>query len=77
MGSRNETTEGKQTTMKRNRLSLPILGWALLTAFSLFAPAEPLGPAFNYQGRLADGANAPTGLYDVQFSLHYTRDGGH
>lgn len=24
----------------------------------------PLGPAFTYQGRLNDGANAVTGIYD-------------
>lgn len=47
------------------------LGTAL-TCLPLLNPqlsAAPLGTAFTYQGRLADGANAATGLYDFGFSV--------
>jgi hypothetical protein len=47
------------------------LGTALtcLPPFSPQLSAAPLGTAFTYQGRLADGANAATGLYDFSFSV--------
>ena len=31
---------------------------------------SPLGTAFNYQGRLADGGNPANGSYDLKFTLY-------
>src|SRR5207244_10705976 len=38
--------------------------------------AAPLGPAFTYQGRLADSGSPATGNYDLQFSLRDAANGG-
>jgi hypothetical protein len=40
------------------------------------ACADPLGTAFTYQGRLQDGTNAATGLYDLSFALYDAASGG-
>ena len=42
---------------------------ALLGSAGTFATAAPLGTAFTYQGRLTDGTNTPSGLYDFSFTL--------
>ncbi len=31
--------------------------------------ASPLGTAFSYQGRLADGGNPANGIFDFRFSI--------
>ena len=38
--------------------------------------ASPLGTAFTYQGRLADGTNAANNLYDLDFALFEVPTGG-
>ena len=38
--------------------------------------AAPLGTAFTYQGKLADGGQPANGLYDFQFALHDAVTGG-
>ena len=40
---------------------------ALIVLFPVFASAQ--GSAFNFQGRLNDGANPANGAYDLQFRL--------
>ena len=55
--------------------SKTLLGIWLGTALACLSPlnpqlsAAPMGTAFTYQGRLADGANAATGLFDFSFSV--------
>jgi hypothetical protein len=46
------------------RLALTVIAFA-----APFAIAAPLGTAFTYQGRLATGSAAATGLFDFEFSL--------
>jgi hypothetical protein len=48
----------------------------LLLAVASSLQAAPMGTAFNYQGKLSDGTNAVTGLYDFQFSLWDAVSGG-
>ena len=40
------------------------------------APAETLGTAFTYQGRLVDAGNPASGVYDFQFRLYDAASGG-
>src|SRR5258707_6501771 len=40
----------------------------LLTSIARSAFAQ--GTAFSYQGRLSDGANPATGIYDLQFAIY-------
>ena len=42
---------------------------SLLALVTIQSSAAPLGTAFTYQGHLTDATNAPTGNYDVRFSL--------
>jgi hypothetical protein len=53
---------------------------ALASAFSLqpsaLLLAAPLGAAFTYQGRLNDGGNPATGIYDFRFTYHDAASGG-
>jgi len=48
------------------RLSLAVL---LAAAIAVPAAAAPIGSAFTYQGYLLDNGVAPTGAYDLRFSL--------
>ena len=52
---------------------------ALVSVFSLqpsaLVYAAPLGTAFTYQGRLNDGSNPATGIYDLNFSLFGVANG--
>jgi microcystin-dependent protein len=52
----------------------PLALLALISAFSLQPSAllfaSPLGTAFSYQGKLADGASAANGSYDLKFTLY-------
>ena len=59
----------------KTRLPALILLTAL-SALSLRLSAAPLDTAFTYQGRLADGTNAATGLYDLRFALYDASAGG-
>jgi hypothetical protein len=50
---------------------------AFLALFTLTdIDASPASSAFAYQGRLADGANAANGSYDLQFTLYDAASGG-
>jgi hypothetical protein len=46
--------------------------WISATALSTFAQ----GTAFTYQGRLNDGGNAASGIYDLRFALYDLSSGG-
>ncbi len=48
----------------------------LMTMAVDLASAAPLGTAFTYQGRLADGTNAASNLYDLDFALFDVPTGG-
>ena len=63
--------------MKTNcrRLS-SILLLGLLLSVGGTTNASPLGTAFTYQGRLADGTNAANNLYDMYFALFDVPTGG-
>ena len=54
------------------------IGAALLCAAALTAPlrAQPVGTAFTYQGRLADGGTPATGPFDLRFVLYDAAAGG-
>ncbi|MGB7749644.1 MAG: hypothetical protein WBN75_20420 [Verrucomicrobiia bacterium] len=45
-----------------------------LVGGSLVAVAQ--GTAFNYQGKLTDGANPANGIYDLQFTVYDAAGGG-
>ena len=53
-----------------------IIAATLLVLSSALTPAAPLGTAFTYQGRLADGTNAANNLYDLDFALFAVPTGG-
>ena len=46
-----------------------LLVTSLAVCISSLAPAAPLGTAFTYQGKLADGGNPANGIYEMQFQL--------
>ena len=48
---------------------------ALALRLTLSLHAAPLGTALTYQGRLQDGTNAATGLYDLRFALYDAASG--
>jgi hypothetical protein len=57
--------------------ALPLLAvlaglWTLNPQLS----ASPLGTAFTYQGRLADGGNPASGIYDLRFTIYDALAGG-
>lgn len=63
--------------MKGN-LSFPhcVLTWSVpVLVFVLCATANGQSTAFTYQGRLNDGTNGATGLYDLQFVVHSAASG--
>ncbi len=57
-------------TLKSNHI---ILAFALLSTFTTFHVAQlsaaPVGTAFTYHGRLIEGANPATGIYDFRFAI--------
>jgi len=55
-----------RSPMKHKLLLFPAI---LLCAAAIPAHADPVGTAFNYQGRLTDSGGPATGLYDFQFVL--------
>jgi hypothetical protein len=58
------------------RPSFRIAAAAALAMLAGTAVADPLTTAFTYQGRLLQGGNAPTALYDFQFTLFDAVSGG-
>ena len=67
----------------KSRIQHTLLALALLATFTTFyvaqpstAFAAPLGTAFTYQGRLNDGANPATGIYDLRFAIYGAGSGG-
>ena len=48
----------------------------LLCCTRLVTAAAPLGAAFTYQGRLAEGNNSANGSYDLKFMLYDAASGG-
>ncbi len=61
--------------MKSHRTFMSSLVSAVL-AFAAVASAVPLGTGITYQGRLTDNGVAPTGIYDLQFTLWDALTGG-
>jgi hypothetical protein len=63
----------------RTKHLIPIAAFALALTFSLqpsaLVSASPLGTAFNYQGKLAEGANPANGSYDLKFTLYDAETG--
>jgi len=49
---------------------------ALMWLWSHTILADPLGTAFNYQGKLTDGGNPASGSYDLKFTLYDMASGG-
>lgn len=63
----------KQHAMKTNTCLRLI---PLMILFRGPVQADPLSTAFTYQGRLQDGTNAATGLYDLRFLVYDSDTGG-
>jgi hypothetical protein len=55
---------------------LAILALTALSTLNSQLSASPLGTAFNYQGRLADGTNPAQGIYDFRFAIYDSDSGG-
>ena len=53
-----------------------LIATLLLCLASSGLPGAPLGTAFTYQGRLADGGNAVNGLYELRLGLFTVSMGG-
>ena len=51
----------------RNRIIVSLIG--IVSLLGGISWADPLGTAFTYQGRLADGGNAASGNYDLRFAI--------
>ena len=62
------------------KTKLRIVGWLVLLALSMFnlqlSTAHAQGTAFTYQGRLNNGANPTTGIYDLRFTIYDAVGGG-
>src|SRR6266511_3251858 len=58
--------------MKTIRISLG----ALLATLFLPTHLHAQGTAFTYQGRLNDGANVATGIFDLRFTIYDLASGG-
>ncbi len=59
--------------MKRTHYSIALV---VLAVSAQVALADPLGTAFTYQGRLADGGQPANGSYDLRFILYDAEIGG-
>jgi hypothetical protein len=62
--------------MKTKQLLLTVVLASASLQPSALVCAAPLGSAFPYQGRLADGTNAASGTYDLTFTLYDDASGG-
>ena len=49
---------------------------AILALFAVLTEADPLGTAFTYQGKLASGGQAASGIFDFRFSIFELESGG-
>src|SRR5260221_14483359 len=57
--------------VKSTIIRVPVLLLTLLSTFnSQLSTARAQGTAFTYQGRLNDGANPASGIYDLKFNLY-------
>ena len=56
--------------MNRKQTVLCLALLALLSTINPQLSASPLGTAFTYQGKLADGGNAASGSYNLKFTLY-------
>jgi hypothetical protein len=64
-------------TSRGSRATITGLVWLLLSTLNLqLSPCFAQGTAFTYQGRLAAGGNATSGLYDLTFTLFDVGSGG-
>jgi hypothetical protein len=62
--------------MKPTKLSHIAFASTFIAFLASDTLAAPLGTAFNYQGRLADGSTPANGIYDLSFSLVDSPSGG-
>src|SRR5262245_43146528 len=58
------------------RITLPAIGIIICTCFALTNSASAQGTAFTYQGRLNDGVNPASGIYDLRFTIYDLVSGG-
>jgi len=68
IGAPTESPLGRTRTTRIKSFFCSV-GLASFCGLNAFATA-PAGPGFTYQGRLNDGGNPATGLYDLAFVLH-------
>ena len=66
----------KPNTIRRITVMLALPSLLLLSTLNPQLSAAPLGTAFTYQGRLTDGANPATGIYDLRFAIYDASGGG-
>jgi Chaperone of endosialidase len=61
----------------RNKLFTSFIALSLLSTLNLqVSTLHAQGTAFTYQGRLNDGANPATGIYDLRFAIYDSPGGG-
>ena len=61
----------------KNKIQNLLIASAMLLTFNLQPlTAHAQGTAFSYQGRLNDGTNAATGIYDLRFTIYDAVTGG-
>ena len=60
----------------KTKLALIIATLTWLSTLSPQLSAAPLGTAFTYQGRLNEGANPASGIYDLRFTIYDAGAGG-
>ena len=65
---RNRVKAGQRLAKGACLIALALLSTLNLQPSTAFA--APLGTAFTYQGRLTDGANPATGIYDFRFTIY-------
>ena len=53
-----------------------LAGWVAAAALLVPGPAQAVGTAFTYQGRLTDAGSPANGSYDLQFALFDAAGGG-
>jgi endosialidase-like protein len=63
--------------LMRNKLFTSFVALSLLATLNLqISTLHAQGTAFTYQGRLNDGANPATGIYDLRFAIYDSPSGG-
>jgi hypothetical protein len=58
----------------KTRIHIPLA--VLLSLVTGIVAAAPLGTAFTYQGKLADGGNLAQGIYDFRFAIYDAAESG-